>query len=112
MMLGLAGGLMPSDAFRLSRVGEAWTVILCSKPVERDSSQHLAPRNIPSAEGQKGVLLFCPPDEGVLGQLSSHHWDPSPMICMFAGPEPAMLEGGAASCGAPSTQPPLTHPGG
>lgn len=35
MMLGLAGGLAPSDPFRLSRVGEAWTVILCSKPAKR-----------------------------------------------------------------------------
>lgn len=35
MMLGLAGGLVPSDPFRLSKVGEAWTVILCSKPAKQ-----------------------------------------------------------------------------
>lgn len=35
MMLGLAGGLAPSDPFLLSRVGEAWTVILCSNPERR-----------------------------------------------------------------------------
>lgn len=57
MMLGLAGGLAPSDPFRFSRVGEAWTVILCSKPAkQRDSLQQVvawATGTAPCAEGPR-----------------------------------------------------------
>lgn len=45
MTPGLAGGVVLSLPFLLSTLGEAWTVILCSKPTGRQEEKNVVDRN-------------------------------------------------------------------